>query len=220
MYKGLRYKCYAIATIVALVLTNQATADVIDLSGSGFAIPDNSTAGASSTITIAAAETISDLDVTLSGLTHSWVGDLIVRLTSPSGTTADLFYRVGNGTFGDSSNLDGNYTFADGGANWAAAAGSVNGNRTVPVGTYQPSTNGGGSISLAAALAGESTQGDWTLTVSDNAQFDTGALGGWGLNIRSSISAVPEPDCLMLVVFTGIVMVRRRRRVVSAGEDA
>lgn len=209
----------AIALVLGLVWSNQATADVIDSSGAGFAFADNVPAGATSAITIGADETITNVQVTLSGLTHSWVGDLIARITSPSGTTADLFVRIGSGTFGDSSNLNGNYTFSDGGANWSTTAASIGGNATMPAGTYQAETNGGGAVSLATAFAGESTQGDWTLFISDNADFDTGSLGSWGVNISSNITAVPEPGCLGLAVLAGAVMLRRRRSASVTNRD-
>lgn len=205
---------YIIAIVVGMVLAQYATADVIVTTGAGFAIPDDNAGGATSSIAVGADETISNVEVTLFGLTHTWVGDLTGRITSPSGTTADLFVRVGPGTFGDSSNLDGDYTFADGGANWAATAASLNGNGDLPSATYQPATNGDGAISLAAAFAGESTLGNWTLFLSDGAQFDTGSLGGWGVNISSSVTAVPEPGPFVLVLLTGMALLKRRKRVV------
>lgn len=200
---GLLICCFAAA---------DAGASIVNTTGAGFSIPDNNSTATTSTITIGVDETITNIDVSIFGLTHTWVGDLIGRLTSPDGTTADLFVRVGPGTFGDGSNLNGNYTFADGGLNFATAAGSVGGNQTVAPGTYQAATNGDGAISLSSAFAGQSTLGDWTLSVSDNALFDTGSVGGWGLNITSNVSAVPEPGSLMLVVFAGLVLIRRRRR--------
>jgi hypothetical protein len=200
------------ALIFGLILSNQASAGIIDLSGSGFNIPDNNAGGASSTITIGVDETISNVEVTLFGLNHTWVGDLIARITSPAGTTRDLFFRVGPGFFGDSSNVDGNYRFADGGNNFAAAAAATGGGGVIPGGTYEAATDGDVPISLAAAFAGESTQGDWTLVISDNAGADTGTLGGWGLDIRSSVTAVPEPGHLTLFVIAGVTMLKRRRR--------
>lgn len=202
----------AIVFAIALVSAERACASVIDSSGAGFSIPDNNAGGDSSTISIGVDETISDIEVTLFGLTHSWVGDLVGTITSPSGTSAELFFRVGNGNFGDSSNLNGDYTFGDSGSSWASAVGSVGGNGTVPVGTYQASTDGDGPISLAAAFTGESTLGDWTLNLSDNARFDTGSLGGWGLNITSSVTAVPEPGPMFLVCLAAGVSMRRPSR--------
>lgn len=209
-----RIRLCAISLICVMVFTVESRADIIDLTGAGFNIPDNNPAGITSTITLSANESISDVDVILSNLQHSWLGDLTARITSPSGTTADLFVRVGSGFFGDSSNLNGDYTFSDGGASFTGAAGSIGGAAAVPSGTYGAETNGGVTISLATAFAGESTSGVWTLFMSDSARFDSGSLGGWGLNITSSgpQATIPEPSSFLLFGLAGLVSLRRRRR--------
>lgn len=203
--------CFSLVLIGASI-SNRCHADIINSSGAGFSFPDNNSAGTTSTIVIGPDETISNVQVDLFGLTHTWVGDLIARISSPLGTTADLFVRVGPGTFGDGSNLNGNYRFADGGADFAATAASIGGGGVIPSGTYQPGTNGDIPISLTSTFAGESTMGTWTLFISDNAQFDTGSLGGWGLDITSTATAIPEPGPLMLVFLSGIMALQRRRQ--------
>ena len=199
--------------LLGLMVAGNGRADVINSTGSGLTFPDNDAAGVASTINVLADETVNDLQVDLFNLSHTWVGDLIVRITSPSGTTSDLMYRVGNGNFGDGSNLSGNYSFADSGSNWATAVGSVGGNANVPNGVYQASTDGDGIVSLATAFSGETTQGTWTLFISDNAGFDNGSLGGWGVTISSSVTAMPEPGPgFLFVVAIGVVLRRRGKR--------
>ena len=206
------FLCFASISI-GLLFAGAGFADVINSTGTGLTFPDNDAAGVTSTINITADETISDVQVDLFNLSHTWVGDLIVRITSPSGTTSDLMYRVGNGNFGDGSNLSGDYSFADSGSDWATAVGSVGGNANVANGVYQASTDGDGTVSLASAFSGESTQGDWTLFVSDNAGFDTGTLGGWGVTISSTVTAMPEPGPgFIFVLAIGAVLRRRRCR--------
>ncbi|WP_339832618.1 proprotein convertase P-domain-containing protein, partial [uncultured Altibacter sp.] len=51
------------------------------------AIPDNDPVGASTTLTVADDFTITDLNVDMD-ITHTWVGDLVITLESPAGTTA------------------------------------------------------------------------------------------------------------------------------------
>ncbi|MBZ0117631.1 MAG: proprotein convertase P-domain-containing protein, partial [Sandaracinaceae bacterium] len=79
------------------------------------AIPDNSTTGASSTITIAEAGTISSLAVSLD-IEHTYVGDLRVELTH-GGTTTTLIDRQG----GSADNMQRTFDVAD--FNGADAAG-------------------------------------------------------------------------------------------------
>ena len=210
-----RYRLCAVIALAVIIFGSNLQADVINTTGGGLTFPDDDAGGVTSTLSIAVDETISDVQVDLFSLSHTWVGDLIGRISSPAGTTADLFFRVGNGNFGDGSNLSGNYSFADGGANWASAAGSVGGNANVPNGIYQPSTDGDGPISLATAFSGESTQGTWTLFISDNAQFDTGSLGSWGLAITSTVTAMPEPGPGLLFLMTACVFSEQKTHSLS-----
>jgi len=58
------------------------------------AIPDNDANGITSVITINDDITVFDTN-TFVDITHTWIGDLIVKLTSPSGTVATLHNRAG-----------------------------------------------------------------------------------------------------------------------------
>ncbi len=59
-------------------------------------IPDNDPTGVDSTLQINDNEIINGLTVHIN-ITHTYVGDLIIKLTSPSGTTATLWNREGGG---------------------------------------------------------------------------------------------------------------------------
>ena len=65
------------------------------------AIPDNDAAGITSTINIADELTVFAADVYVN-ITHTWIGDLTVTLTSPSGTSAPLH----SGSGGSDDNID------------------------------------------------------------------------------------------------------------------
>src|SRR5690606_25173678 len=71
-------------------------------------IPDNSPTGASSTITIVEGGTISSLAVTVD-ITHTYRGDLTVRLLNEAGDSATLVDRSG----GSADNLQRTFTVAD-----------------------------------------------------------------------------------------------------------
>lgn len=209
---------FAGALALGFALCTSSFADIVDNSGAGFAIPDNDPAGTTSVINIAADECITDVAVTLFATDHTWIGDMTVTITSPSGTTADLMVRVGDttGGAGDSSDLGGDYTFADGGADLWAAAGAAGGADVIASGTYAATgigdagTGTGTPVSLAALFAGEKTAGAWTLFASDGAGGDLGNVGSWGLNITST--AVPEPGSLVLLGAMGVACIVRRRR--------
>ena len=141
------------------------------------AIPDGSGstgAGAPATITInVPAAYTSVIDTSSTNFTfdlninHTWVGDLIVTLTSPAGSTVTLMDRPGRppSTYGcGRNNIDA--TFDDGSGtpveNECATPPAIGGTLN-PTGTLND-------------FDGELPAGDWTLTVTDNAGQDTGTI--------------------------------------------
>ena len=207
----------------ALLATN-SSAGIITGTGAGFNIPDNSPAGITSDIVITENETVTDVEVTLSGLTHTWAGD--VTATISNGTvTSSLVTKVGDpgGTSGDSSAYGGDYTFSsDGGDLWAAAA-SAGFGVPIPVGDYKPTGVNNSAVSLSSDFSGQSSAGTWTLFMSDIADGDTGALTGWSIQLTTSgaSSLVPEPGSMtVFAVGVGVVcVIRRRRRPTRVGGD-
>jgi MYXO-CTERM domain-containing protein len=217
---------FALAAGLAALISTSASADVFG-GGLGGALPDsttsNSLAGAgvfNSTINVGAAGNIVSLNsVTLTSLTHTWVGDLQVWLTSPTGTRVNLFSRLGNTTatgFGNGNNLLGNYTFTEGGA----AFGGAGGTGLVPAGTYARSTNTNAAVvqfgadgatqginaNTFAAFVGQSVTGVWTLSIRDLGNGDVGSLGSWAFD-----ATIPGPGAVALLGLAGLVGGRRRR---------
>lgn len=127
--------------------------------GLPLSIADNSTV--TSTINVTDSYCIGDVDLPID-ITHTYIGDLIVQITSPSGTIVRLHNRSG----GSTDNLVTTYDDDGGGS--------------------PPS--GPGTLSM---FDGENVNGMWTLTVSDNAGSDVGTLNAWSLKIASAGSACP-----------------------------
>ncbi len=201
------------AILVVAGLAAAANAGVY--TGTGGAIPDNvgTTPGVfSSTINVSGDTDfpITSVVVSLQGFTHTWIGDLVATVTSPSGTVHPLFSRVGRtggvGS-GDSSNVNGIYTFADTGADLWAAATAGGSTFVIPAGTYRTTADGSSAFtSLDSAFAGQNGNGNWVLTISDFAGGDVGGITGWELRI------VPTPGALALLGLGGLVAARRNRR--------
>lgn len=132
-------------------------------------------------------------DVTLRlDLQHGWVGDLEIYLrhdpdTGSSGDEAEAWalYQVGPTNCGDSSNIDGVYSFNDRlGADLDAAASApdVDTNDLIPAGVYRSAVNDG--INPLRSLHGRSAAGTWTLFVLDHTGTDSGVLRGWELLLQ------------------------------------
>ncbi|WP_111845277.1 proprotein convertase P-domain-containing protein, partial [Aequorivita antarctica] len=136
------------------------------------AIPDADPTGVTSTLTITEDVVISDLNVNLD-VTHTWVGDVTTTITSPAGTSVTIVDRPGfTGTGFGCSGDDILATLDD------AGTGPVEDQcgAGVPTidGTFIPNNP-------LSAFNGESTMGDWIITISDAAGGDTGTLNSWGI---------------------------------------
>ncbi len=126
-----------------------------------------------STLTIAASGTISDVNVLNLGITHTYVQDLVVKLKSPTGTEITLFSQICSSQDNVLTNFD------DAGSPYSTLPCPPTNN-----GTYQP-------LQALSAFNGQNVNGTWTLTVQDLADQDGGLLNSWSLNICYEAGAPP-----------------------------
>ncbi|MCG2460604.1 M12 family metallo-peptidase [Flavobacteriaceae bacterium F89] len=117
---------------------------------------------------------IADVNVNLD-IMHSFISDLTVSLTSPMGTTVVLI----SNSCGDSKNMVA--TFDD------DADIFVCGNNPAISGIVKP-------LGSLASFVGESVQGDWILTVEDNAPSDGGSLNSFSLDVCIEGAFRPDAD--------------------------
>ncbi len=128
------------------------------------AIPDNNTAGATSTINVTDNKVVQKATVRVN-LTHSFDGDLTIHLVGPDNTDIVLSNR--RGSSGDNF-VD---TVFDDDATTPIASG------TAPfTGSFKPDT-------ALSAFIGKNALGAWKLTVVDSASVDTGSITGWELSL-------------------------------------
>ena len=159
-------------------------AQVYEATGLALDIPDLVSPGISSVLNVPTGGTIADLNVDLQ-ITHTWVGDLCITLTHPSGSpTVQLVQRPGfdggcdaTGCCGcGGNNLDVVLDDEGGGGPIEGLCGSP----TVP--TSPPSYTPDEALSV---FDGMDMAGDWTLAVNDNGDGDTGTLEGWSLHFNA-----------------------------------
>lgn len=158
--------------------------------------PDTATPYPSNIVVSGLSGTVSDVNVTLSGVTHAFQGDIEVLLVSPAGGTKNLVLLsdAGTGSFSSAS-----ITFDD------SAGSQPPQNSAWAPGTYKPANYlelsgadvfpspapaASSNTTLAGAFNGINGNGTWSLYVIDDACPDAGSIsGGWSLNITSVAAA-------------------------------
>jgi len=147
-----------------------------ETNSSTVAIPNATTNGTEaapgeSIIAITNNVTITDVNVTLN-ITYGYVEDLRVVLTSPAGTTVELFKNL-------ASNSGANFTSTvldDAGATAITATAAANAPFTA---TYSPENP-------LSVLNNETSAGNWKLSVYDNWTDDSGSITSWSVEICGS----------------------------------
>ncbi len=138
----------------------------------GLTIPDGDPGGVSAPLVVDRPGTIDDLDVRLTAIDHTWVGDLVLKLRGPDGTTVTLMDQAG------ASGHDLRDTIFDDQAETSIQ--DVTAADAPFSGRYRPDQP-------LTAFAGKPLAGTWTLEATDVTQPDEGT-------IRSFALLVPECD--------------------------
>ena len=145
------------------------------------AIPD--LGSITDTATMAETLILDDVDVRIVA-DHTWVGDLIFSLEHVGGTTVTLIDRPGVPLLSPvgCGEDDVDVVVDDQGT------GDIESQCDIGPAISGRRVGGDPPAAVLAAYRGESFSGDWQLTVSDNAEQDTGALVSWCLDV--SLSAI------------------------------
>lgn len=117
-----------------------------------------------STLNIATGGTINDINVVNLAGTHSYISDLTITLTSPTGTVVTLMDNPCD------AEDDFNLNYDDEASTATLPCPPVGGGFYIPAGAL-------------SALDGQNMSGNWILTISDAFNQDGGALASWGLEI-------------------------------------
>ena len=166
--------------LVTITYTNNTPVAVPDgISGTCGTQPG---APATSTITVPVAISISDLNVALN-ISAAWVGDVIVRLTSPAGTTITLVDQPGVTGVGCGFSSDNLITTLDD----ESGGGPVENGNPPTQPSYTPQQ-------ALSTFDGQNAAGVWILTVIDASLADTATLNSWSLIISTAMPPVAVND--------------------------
>lgn len=158
---------------------------------------------------------ITDVNVTLSSITHNFPDDIGLLLVGPTGVKVRLMTDAGGGSLlgppDPTSLVDVTMTFDDGAATGVPDEGPI-----VTGTSYQPTqglistisnahaTNFPGSAPAApysnvlSSFNGTDPNGTWSLYVDDDTTIDGGMIGG-GWSLTFVVAAVPEPSTWTLL---------------------
>ncbi|MDA0244965.1 MAG: hypothetical protein OT477_16230, partial [Chloroflexi bacterium] len=134
-------------------------------------IPDNNPAGVSDSLIVAESGTIVDVNVSVLA-NHTWVGDLIVTVTSPNATPVTIIDRPGRTTTGDGcGNNNVNVVLDDEGVSGPV---ETQCSATPPALFGNPTPN-----NPLSGFDSGNLNGTWGINISDNVSIDTGTLVDW-----------------------------------------
>jgi subtilisin-like proprotein convertase family protein len=134
--------------------------------------------------------TITDVNVTLNGLSHTYPQDVAVLVVPPAGQPVVLMGKTGGSVAANNLRI----TLDDQAASSLPASGALSSGSFKP--TSYKSANlfdapapGGAYATVLGVLNGQNPNGDWKLFVMDDAIQDIGAINlGWSLAIRTTTS--------------------------------
>jgi subtilisin-like proprotein convertase family protein len=178
------------------LLGGSGSPQTFNYAGAPVNIPDNNLTGVTATITVSGVVgTITDVDFaflgsscnatagsTTVGLSHTYLADLDMTLTSPAGTVIDFCSDNGGG-----GNNMCNTVFDD------AAAASITSILSTGApwsGTYRPEV-------AFSAFNGQNPNGVWTLRVADDISSDLGTIRAFRVTIRGQSATTCDPPIVV-----------------------
>lgn len=200
--RGYRYEIAAssiasVWLVLSCAATQAQSVTTFSYNGPSISIPDSSTNGTSTFLDVSGLGIVTDMEFRFDALpgcdgtignpnaaiTHSYVGDLVIRVTAPDGApSVAIVNRPGPPPVGSAAN---NFcaVLLDDDGGYPSIGGITLGEGTYVTGNFAPQ-------SPLVAFVGENPNGFWKINVSDNFSGDTGTLNRFSLILHTA--AVPQ----------------------------
>ncbi|HRC54795.1 MAG TPA: S8 family serine peptidase [Kofleriaceae bacterium] len=186
---------------VSLRVRPEGTVDIpFPSTDTPLAIPDNNLTGINSTINVNRAVAVQEVVVDLN-ITHTYIGDLRVTLTSPTGTTAVLHDRAGGAAdnINQSFSLPTQFTGQQGAGNWVL---HVDDNAGLDTGTLNSWTLHLIGVPSAQTFAITATPASTAVGQGETANIAVGVESIGGFNGNVALSATSTPALNAALTFT------------------
>jgi hypothetical protein len=158
---------------------------------------------------------ILDLNVVLTGLSHTFISDVGALLVGPGGQSVVLFDGLGGTTGVTNVNLTlDDQASASLPCSSAVSSGTFKPTNCIVGDVFPPPAPASGYGALLSGFNGTNPNGTWRLFINDFVAPNSGSVaGGFGLQITAR--DVPEPASLLLVAlgFFTVVAWQKRREV-------
>ena len=191
-----------VSTLGALAIVGisavAASASTFTFSSYGYTrLPATGTAGATNpyplTMQVSGIRDVTDVNLTLHGLTHTYSADLDIYLRGPSGSTRQMMTDEGGSWNWTNDDL----TFDD--SAWYSS----------PWPGYSQSIRPDQSL---AYFNGRDPNGTWSLFIRDDAYLDRGYMQGWSLTFDATEVPLPAGFPLLLAGLGAFGVLRRRKK--------
>jgi subtilisin-like proprotein convertase family protein len=187
----LRSPALVLAVLASVgVVAGGAEAAVQSFTGPGGVIPDQGPAVPYPSQVLVSGASGGSLTVTISGLTHTFPGDLLVEVVNPAGASARLMVEAGGGFPVAGVTL----SFSDGAASALPNNGQIVSGTYLPTdydpGDCLPGAPGSCTATALAPLAG-TPNGLWSLYVYDENAGDSGSFASWSISFTTGDA--PQP---------------------------
>ncbi len=160
--------------------------------GPPVSIPDNNPTGAVATLTVPGSLTVGDVNLNLTNITHTYIGDLVVQLIAPDATNITMINRLTNGTGGNPNDNFTNTILDDEAVNPIQSQTGL-----VTNASFRPANPLSGFDNKAG-------NGTWTLKIIDEAAVDVGTITAWSLTITpTTFTCTPFQQFTLTVTAQG-----------------